>query len=416
MASADPSRAFVRSRPMRHVETTLVAALVLGAWAVAASCLDDLPFARRAGPWALESVALALLVVLASLGAGTRFPRLRRLLATALLGSVPMLPFLHRTLLGWLSGVLVGDWGDAFWALSPGLYYGFEDLCRFPAWVPAQALPALVLACLPLSAALGRGRWGRALLGVAFGVVACLVGAAALAAVTRPAHQEWSHTLPVLARILVARVTVGGRDWRDRPPGTALAAGVEVLRAWSPADDPGAWPETILVRPPGGEGDHDWGGALPLTCARESTLTLLAFPRGRRLLLSCGHESDPRNWGDEDNARRGRQHVQPLIEVHSWEHRVYRFEALGLAAPPPAWTLLGAGGLLLAAALVYRARPRTASPPRDGKHPYREPATGGGVPALIDERGMLLRAAAMAAAVHLSAPLALLGWTHAIVR
>lgn len=404
---------------MRGLVQALGSWAILAAWGGSSGFLSpwlETPFVDHLGP--VASSALACAVALLLLAVATRIRWLRPSATLALLGSIVLLPMLHPSVLDWLSVVLVGAWGDCFTSLTPPVFYGVERSSFFrPALVAVAMVLAASVASAALAAVLTRPRAGRVATVVALGLVAALVLASATHAVSRPALASWTDGLPVLARVPVDRIAWPRSSAGDRDAGawTSLAAGVSVARnPWLVSADAG--PEVtdertweIGVRSPrlsDSSGASFQGSPLSLACPRGGELVLRALPARPLMLLTCGPtiaNCDAFNGGDDACRRR------TVVEVHHWEVRVFRFHALAFSAPPPAWTLLGAGGLVVAALILRRSRRRhEAAGPR---HPYRAAATPPEAPRGPDA---LTRAALAAVAVHASAPLVLVAWTNAL--
>jgi len=150
----------------------------------------------------------------------------------------------------------------------------------------------------------------------------------------------------------------------------------------------------------GCEGPDD--SVLMLFCRPQSALTLRSLSDGRTL-LDCGVTGDTR---ERDPFGEPTLRLLPPDTINRRPRVVMRFEALGFTAPPAAWTILRAVGLVGGLLLLRPARRRSTQPQR--AHPYRALTSREGTDEGDRELAALRRSAALAFAVHASAPLVLL--------
>ncbi len=383
--------------------------VLLGAGVLLAACLQvawwtslSLRGHRGAGgPWATAFNTLALLALDgAVIAAMWRRPATARVGATALLATLPCLPFLMPAHLAWLSEVRVGAFGDFSWGFLPSDAYPFLAGGRGDRTDPREVLgvlAALLVARLG-AAALARPRVGTVPVGVALVGVSLLLVEALHASATRPPISRWLELYPVMASVRV-------RDVPRAPEQTGpwFSPFVRLARsAASPGDG------TEIIWPSAPPLPDGVGGTLPeqplaLTCPRDETLVLRRGPFDGMMLLACGASPplQPTRWLSSGGPI-------SVIEVHYWEIKVFNSQLVGRLAPPGAWW--GLGALALAASgVLLRGRRRTLL--RAAENPYRSPlARAGGHVVVEASMALAMRVGAVVIAVHGAAPLVMLAW------
>lgn len=383
--------------------------VLLGAGALLAACLQVARWISlglqghlgEEGPWATAFNTLALLALDgAVIAAMWRRPAMARVGATALLATLPCLPFLMPAHLAWLSEVRVGAFGDFSWGFSPTDAYPFLAGGRGDRTDPREVLgvlAALLVARLG-AAALARSRLGAACVGGALVGVSLVLVEALYASATRPPVSRWTELYPVLASVRV-------RDVPRAPEQTGawFSPFVRLARSAASPDD-----GTEIIWPSAPPLPDGVGGTLPeqplaLTCPRDETLVLRRGPFDGTMLLACG-ASPPlqrTRWLSSGGPI-------SLIEVHYWEIKVFNFQLVGRLAPPRAWW--GLGVLALAASgVLLRGRRRTRL--RAVENPYRSPLARGGAHASDEASSALaMRVGAVVIAVHGAAPLVMHLW------
>lgn len=383
--------------------------VLLGAGALLAACLQVARWTSlglqghlgAGGPWATAFNTLALLALDgAVIAAMWRRPAMARVGATALLATLPCLPFLMPAHLAWLSEVRTGAFGDFSWGFSPTDAYPFLAGGRGDRTEPREVLgvfAALLVARLG-AAALARSRVGTVSVGVALVGVSLLLAEALHASATRPPISRWLELYPVMARVRV-------RDVPRAPEQTGrwFSPFVRLARSAASPDD-----GTEIIWPSAPPLPDGVGGTLPeqplaLTCPRDETLVLRRGPFDGMMLLACG-ASPPlqqTRWLSSGGPI-------SVIEVHYWEIKVFNFQIVGRLAPSPAWWGLGVLALAASGALL-RGRRRTLL--RAAEHPYRSPlARAGGHASDEAARALAMRVGALVIAVHGAAPLVIHLW------
>jgi hypothetical protein len=383
--------------------------VLLGAGALLAACLQVARWISlglqghlgEEGPWATAFNTLALLALDgAVIAAMWRRPAMARVGATALLATLPCLPFLMPAHLAWLSEVRVGAFGDFSWGFSPTDAYPFLAGGRGDRTDPREVLgvlAALLVARLG-AAALARSCVGTVSVGGALVGVSLVLVEALYASATRPPISRWTELYPVLASVRV-------RDVPRAPEQTGAWFSPFVRLARSAASPDDGTEILWAAAPPLADG---LGGTLPeqplaLPCPRDETLILRRGPFDGAMLLTCG-VSPPlqrTRWLSSDGPI-------SVIEVHYWEIKVFNFQLVGRLAPPPVWW--GLGVLALAASgVLLRGRRRPA--PLAAENPYRSPLAGAGGRATDEAtRVLAMRVGAVVIAVHGAAPLVMHLW------
>lgn len=378
-----------------------IATLPLTAWASLAWVLDAVgaSMPEAAGP--VVSALASTLMCAGIVTLGRRRRALAQPMMLALTSSVVALPWVHQATLSWLSAPQVGDFGDAVWRLIPTHLYGIT-WNPFAAWGATLVVGVVgvvsLLAAHVLLAMLGRGRRVAVFTAIATALLAASVGAMGVCHATRPSLAQWLDGFSVVRRMPVRDVEEG-RPWTER--GTVLAEGV---RAWRDGVDARGRVTLQVIAPTMVSSGDVWTpDAEDLDCDVEATLALRRGP-GPRMLLSC---EQPR-W----NTHVCRAHEDPVtvVEVHSWEARVCALDVLLRTAPPPAWTVVAALGLLAALAMLRGDR-TVVRGALAALHPYRAAAPSGD-----DTRDEFARAltavGAVAVATHAASPWLLVWWTH----
>lgn len=388
-----------------EIMVLLGAGALLAAWVVAAW------WGRRAfegrlgedGWWATAFNTLALLALDgAVIAAICRRPSTARVGATALLATLPCLPFLMPAHLEWLSAIRVGGYGCMRWGLVPQDFYAFLRERRWDFGTPSVAAGALVALLVARLAAAdvvwsGRGRRGVvvALLGVA-----TLIGEALYASATRPSVERWLDAFPVLARVRVRDVP---RD--PDQTGRWFSPVVRLTRRGTRSSDEREIIRATATRLPDGRGGTLSGDPWDLECPLDESLILRRGPLDGTMLLACGAAPPTQR-----TRHRAEREAREVIEVHHWEIKVYNFYLVGRVAPPAAWCGLAALALAASGVLLRRRRPH---PTRAAEHPYRSPlARAGGHASDEASRALAMRVGGVVIAVHGAAPLVMHAWVR----
>lgn len=379
-----------------------IAAVPMTAWAVLACGLAAVGTSIPGVVAPVVSALASTLVCAGLVALGRRRRTLARPMTLALASSVVALPWVHGVTLSWLSAPQVGTFGDAAWSLLPTSLYGITGN-PFVTWGPTVVMGvagvASLVAARALLAAFGRGRRGAALLTTAMALLATWDCAMAVRHGTHPSLPRWLEGFSVLRRVPVRDVDVG----RPRTArGTPLAEGVRVWRH-DGVDERGR--VTLEVRAPSlvQRGEAWTPNAEYLQCDPRAMLTQRRVS-DPLMVLSC---EQPR-WNSR--VRRSDEGAVTTVEVHSWEARVYALQVLPRTAPPPAWTVVAALGLLAAFAMLRGDR-TVARRALAAWHPYRIAALCGD--GARDESARALTGmGAVAVATHAASPWLLVGWTH----